>query len=189
MARWFLGRPIGKQLFDGERVGMHRVHVESMHQRRTFENDTDSRMAATMNSPFVTFGQAKPAFQLKVVSDRFENAFPHEQAGEKARHYLRHLPVNRIVRPLESIDQSLEGFLPLCVTLFSWFEGCGNFLDLVHIGLQRLLFGSDFVETSVDAVGQSAELLLCEAPFFSSRFRWIDFRTSLKASAIRMPGG
>ena len=27
---------------------------------------------------------------------------------------------------------------------------------------------------AVDAAGQAAELLLCEPPFFSSRFRWID---------------
>jgi hypothetical protein len=53
----------------------------------------------------------------------------------------------------------------------------------------RLLLGSDFVQASVDAAGQTAELLLCEPPFFSSKFRWIDAPTSCNASAIRKPGG
>ena len=39
------------------------------------------------------------------------------------------------------------------------------------------------------AVGQAAELLFCEPPFFlRPKFRWIDARTSSKASAIRRPG-
>jgi hypothetical protein len=51
------------------------------------------------------------------------------------------------------------------------------------------LFGLDFVETSVDAVGQAAELFFCEPPFFSAKFRSSDARTSASASAIRKPGG
>ena len=51
------------------------------------------------------------------------------------------------------------------------------------------MLGPDFVQSSVDAVGQAAELLFCGPPFFSSKFRWIDSRTSTKASAIRKPGG
>jgi hypothetical protein len=47
----------------------------------------------------------------------------------------------------------------------------------------------DFVQTALDASGQAAELLVGEPPFFSSKFRWIDARTSFKASAIRKPGG
>jgi hypothetical protein len=33
------------------------------------------------------------------------------------------------------------------------------------------LFHSDFVQSSVDAVGQALELLVCEPPFFASTFR------------------
>jgi hypothetical protein len=39
------------------------------------------------------------------------------------------------------------------------------------------LLGLDGVQTAVDAASQAAELLLFEAPFFSSKFRWIDSRT------------
>jgi hypothetical protein len=51
------------------------------------------------------------------------------------------------------------------------------------------VFGLNFVEAAVDATRQAAQWLLCEPPFFSSRLRWIDSRTSSKAAAIRNPGG
>jgi hypothetical protein len=37
--------------------------------------------------------------------------------------------------------------------------------------LERLLLGPDLVQASVDAAGQSFELLFCEPPFFSSKLR------------------
>ena len=52
-----------------------------------------------------------------------------------------------------------------------------------------LLLLLDFVQARLDASGQAAELLLREPPFFASKFRWIDSRTSFNASAIRKPGG
>jgi hypothetical protein len=51
------------------------------------------------------------------------------------------------------------------------------------------LLSSDVVQSPVDAVGQPSELGGCESPFFSSKLRWIESRTSLKASAICSPGG
>jgi hypothetical protein len=51
------------------------------------------------------------------------------------------------------------------------------------------LLGLDMFQSSVDADGQPIELLLCEPPFFVSRFRWIDSRTSVNASAMSRPGG
>ena len=74
-------------------------------------------------------------------------------------------------------------------SFLSRFKGRGYLLDVLDVFSDFLLFDLDFVQTSVDAVGQSAELLLGEPPFFSSKFRWIDARTSCKASAIRKPGG
>ena len=53
----------------------------------------------------------------------------------------------------------------------------------------RLLLVSDAFEAPVNAAGKSAELLFRDPPFRSPTFRWIDSRTSPKASAIRKPGG
>jgi hypothetical protein len=51
------------------------------------------------------------------------------------------------------------------------------------------LLGSDLVQAAIDAVGQPVQLLLSESPFFASKLRSIESRTSSKASAIRRPGG
>ena len=189
MARRLPGRSIREQIVHAERLGMRRVGVESRHQRGSFENEANPRVAMTVDPPLVALGQAKPALQIEVVPDLFKLALAHEKTGEKARHHLDHRTENRILRTLESIDQSVERLLPLFAGPLSRFESRGDFLDVLDVVADRLLVVANFVETTVDAGGQSAELLLCEPPFCSFTFRWIDSRTSLKASAIRNPGG
>src|SRR4051794_12959934 len=142
-----------------------------------------------VNPPLMTLGQAKPSFQIKVILDLFKQAFAHEQAGEKTDHHLGHLLVNRVPGVLESIDQFLELRLPIGTVTYPRFEGRGDFLDVLDVVADRLLFVAHFVPAAVDAAGESAELLLCESPVFAPRFRWIDARTSSSASAIRKPGG
>src|ERR1700756_572291 len=114
-----------------------------------------------MDPPFVTLRQAKPPLEIEIISDLFKRAFADEKAGEKARHHLDHLPVNRVFRTLESIDQLPELLLPVAASPRSWFERRGYFLDVLDVFPDRLLFGPNFVEASVDTVGQSAELLFC----------------------------
>ncbi len=168
---------------------MRCVGVEGVHQRRTFLNDADPRVAAAVDPPLVTLRHAKPTLQIQVVSDRFERARADEQAREEARHHLDHLPVNRVLRPLKAIDQSFERLLPLGAAPRPRLEGRGDFLDVLNVASDGLAFGLDGVEAAVDAPGQAAELLLGEPPFCSSTLRWIDARTSPNASAIRTPGG
>ena len=165
------------------------MHVQSMHQRRPLQNDTNPRMAMTVDPALVTLGYTKPALQVEIVSDLFERSFADEQASDKAQHHLGHLPVQRLVAALEALDQVLELLPPRGARLRLRFQGCGYFLDVLDVVAQRLLFGADGVQAAVDTGSQSAELLLCEPPFFSSTFRWIDAWTSPNASAIRKPGG
>ena len=80
------------------------VRVQSMHQRRSFENDANPRVAMTMDSPFVALGQTKPSLQIEIVSDLLKLALADEKAGEKAHHYLGYPLINRVFLTLESID-------------------------------------------------------------------------------------
>lgn len=166
-----------------------------MHQRRPLLNDPNTRVTATVNPPLVTLGHAKPALQIEIVSEVLELALSDEQSRNKAEHHRRHRLVNRILgRPdaldlLEASGQLLE-LRPASLTVPSFgVQGRRDFLDVFDIASDRLVFGSDVVEAAVDATGEPGELLLGEPPFFSSKFRWIDSRTSCKASAIRRPGG
>lgn len=156
---------------------MERVCVQCMHSRWSFQNKANPRVAMTVNPPLMTLGQAKPPLQIEIVLDLFKQAFADEQAGKKADHHLSHLLVNRVPGVPESSDQSLELRLPIGACPCPRFEGLGDFLDVLDVVADQLLLLAHLVPAAVDAAGESAELLLCESPFFASRFRWIDART------------
>src|SRR6478672_6617394 len=143
----------------------------------------------SVDPPLVALGQAEPSLQVQIVLDLLELARADEEAGQEADHQRGHVPVNRALIPLESIDQLLELLPAILATLTPRFEGRGYFLDVLDVLSDRLSLGLDMLQSSVDADGQAIELLLCEPPFFASRFRWIDSRTSIKASAMSRPGG
>lgn len=165
------------------------MRVQSMHQRRPLQNDADPRVPMAVDVALVTLRNAKPTLQIQIVIERRQRVCANEQTGHKARHHLSHFLVDRGLGFLEAILQRLKLLLPLGATLRVRFKGRGNGGDVFHVATQFLLFGADGVETAVDAAGQTVELRFGEAPFFSSKFRWIDSRTSLNASAIRKPGG
>ena len=168
---------------------MRCMGVQSMHQRWPLQDNSNPRVAMTVDAALVTFGDAKPTLQIQIVVERRKRVFAHEQTGQEARHHLSHLLVDRGLAVLEAIDQGLEFLLPLGASLRARFERRGDFRDVLHVVTQRLLVRSDGAETAIDAVGQAVELRLGEPPFLASKFRWIDSRTSLNASAMRKPGG
>lgn len=142
-----------------------------------------------VNPPLVALGQAKPSLEIEIVLDLLELSRADKKTSQEAGHQRGHVLANGILIALESIDQLLELLLAILATLTSWFEGRGYLLDVLDVFSDRLLLGLDVVQSPVDAVGQTAQLLFCESPFFASKFRSIDSRTSSKASAIRRPGG
>jgi len=160
-----------------------------MHQRRSFLNDPDPRVAVTVDPPLVALRQAKPTLQVEIILDLFIHAVADEKAAEKADHHRRHLVANRIVGLLELIDQLLELLLALRAIFGPRFEGRSYLRDDRDVLSDDLLLLRDFVQTALDASEQAAELRFREPPFFSSKFRWIDSRTSFKASAMSRPGG
>ena len=143
----------------------------------------------SVNSPLVALGQAEPSLKVEIVLDLLELSLADEKAGQEADHQRGHVLANRIPIPLESIDQLLELRLAILATSPSRFEGRGHLVEVLDVLSDRPLLGLDVLQSPVDAAGQPAELLFCEPPFFASKFRRIDSRTSSKASAIRKPGG
>ena len=146
-------------------------------------------MSPTVDPTFVALGQAKPTLQIEIIPNRFILLLAHEQAGQEAEHHRRHAVADRILGRLEVIDQRLELLLALGDVLRPGLERRGHLRDHRDVFSDDLLLLLDFVQAPLDASGEAAELLLGEPPFFASRFRWIDSWTSLKASAIRKPGG
>src|SRR5689334_1390540 len=126
----------------------------------------------TVNSPLVAFGQAEPPLEIEIVLDLFELSLAHKKAGQEADHQRGHVLANRILILLESVDQLFEPRLAILTTSASRVEGRGHLVDVLDVLSDWLLLGLDVLQSSVDAAGQSAQLLLCEPPFFASKFPW-----------------
>ena len=134
-------------------------------------------------------GRRNQRSEIEIVLDLLELSRTDKEAGQEADHQRGHVLANWILIPLELIAQLLVLLLAIRATFPANFEGRGHLLEILDIFSNWLLLGLDMLQSPVDAVGQAAELLIFEAPFFASKFRWIDWRTSFKASAIRRPGG
>ena len=168
---------------------MRRVGVQRQHQRRAFQDQANPRVAMAVDPSLVALGQAKPPLQIEIIPDRFVVLLPDEQAVQEAEHHRGHAVTDRIRGRLEAIDQRLELLLPLSDVLRPGLERRGYLRDHRDVLSDDLLLLLDFIQAARDASGQSAELLLREPPFFSSKFRSIDALTSFSAAAIRRPGG
>jgi hypothetical protein len=152
---------------------MSDMGVQSMHQGWSFQDDANPRVAMTVDPPLMTLGQAKPTLQIEVVLDGFEFARTDEKARYEAEHDSGHVLTDRILRLLfETLSQRFELLLASRASLFTRFESRRYGRDVLDVGSERLLLGPDFVQSALDALGQTAELLLCEPPFFSSTLRW-----------------
>jgi hypothetical protein len=165
------------------------VRVQRVHQRRSFQDQPDPRVAMAVDPPFVTLRQPEPSLQIEVIHDLFEPLLAHEEPVKKAEHHRGHVVTDRIFGLLESVDQLFEPLLAFRAILGPGFERRGHRLDDPDILPDYLLLLLDFVQSAPDASGQAAELLFSDPPLFSSKFRWSDAWTSFKASAIRRPGG
>ena len=87
----------------------------------------------SVNPPLVALGQAEPSLQVQIVLDLLELAPADKKAGQEADHQRGHVPVNRTLIPLESIDQLLELPLAILATLPSRLEGRGYLLDVLDV--------------------------------------------------------
>jgi len=96
-------------------------------------DDPNPRVATTVNPPLVAFGQAKPSLKIEIVLDLLELFRADKKAGQEADHQLGHVLVNRILIPLESVDQLLELLLPILATLPSRFQGRGYLVDVLDV--------------------------------------------------------
>jgi len=160
-----------------------------MHRRRPFLNDANPGVAAAVDPTLVTLGYAKPPLEFPVVAEYRGRVFPDEYAGQETDHDDGHRPGHRVTRLPEPRRQRHERLLSLRDIPRPGVERGRDVADLSDVVTDRRRFLPDMAHAAVDAAGSALELLLDEPPFFASRFLWSDSRTSVKASAIRKPGG
>lgn len=85
------GVAIGKQVGGGQWLGVPQVSIQGVNQGSAFEHDPHTRVMMPVNSPLVSFGVAKPAFQVEIVLGHVGGISPREEPGPKAREHLGHL--------------------------------------------------------------------------------------------------
>jgi hypothetical protein len=152
-------------------------------------NNPNARVAVAVDPPLVALGQAEPSFQIEVVSDLGELGSAHEEASQKAQHDRGEVLVDLIGLLSKATGQRLKLLLATRAASTLRVEGRIDLLEVLDVLSNWLLLVVNGIQASVYARGQAAKLLLCEPPFFTSRFRWIESRTSCNASVIRNPGG
>jgi hypothetical protein len=180
---------VRQQVVDAERFGVGVVGVQRVRQCRPFLDNPHTRVAMAVNPTLMPLGQAEPTLEIEIVVDLIESVIARKEASTEAPHQTRHLFVDRIVVAVNASEDCVEVGLTLGRCLCCRVQGRSHLLDRLDVAPDRLLLGFHQVQSLVNAGGQPAQLLLCEPPFFASRFRWIDCRTSSKALAIRNPGG
>src|SRR4051812_13697429 len=138
-------------------------------------------MAMPVDPTLMPLGQAEPALQIEIVVDLIEGVTAGKEAGAEALHQPSHLSVDRIAVAVKASEDGVEVGLTPGRCLRCRVQGRGHLLDRLDVAPDRFLLGFHRVQSLVDAGGQPAQLLLCESPFFASRFRWTDCRTSSNA--------
>lgn len=160
-----------------------------MDQCRPLLNNPNARVATPVDPALVALGQAEPPFQIEIVSDLGKLGSADEEASQEAQHDLGEVLVDRILLALEATGQRLKLLLSTRTPSLLRVEGRVDLLEILDVISNLLVFVSNFVQAPIYALGQVAELLCCEPPFFSPKLRWIESRTSFNASAILSPGG
>ena len=105
------------------------------------------------------------------------------------RHHVAHVVVDRVGTALALRLQRLKLGLSLRARAAGRVKGGLDGSHLRHLVAHLVLGGLHTAQPPVDVAGQTGESLMCCPPFWASRFRWRDARTSPRASAMRMPGG
>src|SRR5262249_34579879 len=113
----------------------------------------------------------------------------HEQARHQRHHHRRHLHPHRVVAAFQPPPEPVEALLAPPRRPAVGVQRRRYPLQLLGVTFDLLLLLFDRLQPPVDAALEPSQLPLGAPPFFASRSRWSDWRTSRNPSAIRKPGG
>ena len=112
-----LGVAIAAKFLFRERLGMVTVGVQCQHHRCAFLHDSYSRMTAAVDTPLVSFRQAKPAFQIQVVARPIAAVSASKKARFETGHHTPHLLAGWIFVSRQLAPQHPEQPLPFRTTV------------------------------------------------------------------------
>jgi len=148
-----------------------------------------SGVAVAVNPPLVAFGQPEPALQVQIIPGHVHRVAADKQPRRPAIHELAQVLVERGYPAREPLLQRRE--LPPARGRPPGLrvQRGGDQADVLHLTPDLRTDRRYRLEPRVDTPREPAEAVVHRPPFFASRLRCKDCRTSLRASAIRSPGG
>jgi hypothetical protein len=184
-----LGVGVRPKLGLGEGPRMVVVCIECGQKRGAFLHDPDPSVTAPMDAPLMPLGLTKPAFKIQVVDRKIGIVAAHEQAGLEAAHGLGERSSNGMIIASKNFRQFVESGRSVLTTPPARVQRLGHLPQLCYVLPDLLLRRLDFRQPPVDASGQPLKLLVQRPPFFASRLRSSEARTSRIAPAMCRPGG
>lgn len=126
-----------------------------MNECSAFEDDADPGMPMAVDSPLVSFGVAKPAFQIEVVWRQVGRISPCKESGLKAGEDFGHLLGHAVGAGLQLLLKRSElrcagGTIPE-----GGIEGGRDALDHLDLPLKNGQVRGDGLQATVKAPGQA----------------------------------
>src|SRR5437870_8253479 len=190
LACWHAVMTVGCKVIDRKRAIVIHMRVKRQQQRRTLLHQSNTHVATAMNPTLVAFGTFEPALQIQIVFWKISCLSTHKQPRRKTAHHFGKLLLNGVSACLPRLPQRDELRLPLLLRgLVTCPQGAihsSQVWDILPYVLQGLACHR---QAAVNASGQTLQQRLCTPPFWASKVRSSDSRTSCNASLIRTPGG
>ena len=181
---------VGFKVIDRKRAIMMHMRVKRQHQRRTLLHQSNAHVAPAMHPTLVAFGTFAPALHIHMVFWKIGRLSTHTQPRRQTAHHRGKLLLNGVSAGLPLLPQHDELRLPLLLWgLVTGSQGaihCSQVLDILPHLLEGLTCNR---QAAVNASGQTLQQHLCTPPFWASKLRSSDSRTSSNASLLRQPAG
>ena len=134
----------------GEGAEVVQVGVQRRSQGRALEDQPDSRMTPTVDSPLMAFGLAEPPFQVQIVPRQFIHR-AQKQPRQKSDHQPRHVLRQRIALAGEASLEFLKLAAAVLLRASGRIERVGHGLDLLYLRSQFVLSVLDGLQPAVNA--------------------------------------
>jgi hypothetical protein len=146
----------GREVLEGEGLGVPAMSVQRRQQGRPMLDDPNPGVRAAMNAALVTFGQTEGAFEVEVVDGKTGVVAAREEAGGKGVHGAAHVDVHRVGACRQQGSLSDEGRTTLLGRSAVWLQvrpdgaqGLGELRD-------RTQLAGDELSAAVNAIVQLA---------------------------------
>lgn len=146
----------GREVLEGEGLGVPAMSVQRRQQGRPTVDDPNPGVRAAMNAALVTFGQTEGAFEVEVVDGKTGVVAAREEAGGKGVHGAAHVDVHRVGACRQQGSLSDEGRTTLLGRSAVWLQVRPDGAQCLGELRDRTQLAGDELSAAVNAIVQLA---------------------------------